>query len=83
VSFYNAGLYALQNANLLKIPTLIMHGTGDLITSHHASIDFAKTSPIVSELKIWDNLYHEIHNEPERLEVLEFAANWIKDKLKK
>jgi len=82
IGFYNAGYFALQHANLLKVPTLIMHGSGDKITSHTASIEFAKASPIVSEIMTWDDLYHEIHNEPERFQVLEFATNWIKGKLK-
>jgi len=81
MSLLNAGYYVLQHANVLKIPTLIMHGGADKITSHQASIDFAKASPMVSELKIWENLYHEIHNEPERIEVLEFIYEWIKGKL--
>jgi len=77
MNLYNAGYYALQHANELKLPTLLMHGGDDKITSSDATVEFAKKSSLVSEVKVWDKLYHEIHNEPERLEVLEFAYNWI------
>jgi len=31
--------------------------------------------------KIWDGLYHEIHNEPEKQEVLAFLINWLNEKI--
>jgi alpha-beta hydrolase superfamily lysophospholipase len=77
LNLYNAGLYALQHAKDLKLPTLIMHGTGDLITDHTASADFAEKSNTTSTLKLWPDAYHELHNEPEREEVLTEIYSWI------
>jgi alpha-beta hydrolase superfamily lysophospholipase len=78
---YQAGLYALQHANELKIPALIMHGGDDKITSIEASQEFAQRSALVSEFKEWPGLYHEIHNEPEKEDVFQFTLNWLKSKL--
>ncbi|MEX1189756.1 MAG: lysophospholipase [Bacteroidia bacterium] len=78
---YSAGLYALQHANELKIPALIMHGGDDKITSYSASEEFVEKSNLVSEFKGWPELYHEIHNEPEREDVLRYALDWINSKL--
>ncbi len=78
---YAAGMYALQHANELKIPALIMHGADDKITSYAASEEFAEKSKLVSEFKGWPELYHEIHNEPEREAVLRYALNWMENKL--
>lgn len=81
INLYQAGLYALQHANELKLPTLVMHGGSDKITSAAASEEFAGKSELVSQLKIWDGMYHEIHNEPERETVLEYAFDWMQRKL--
>jgi len=74
---FNAGHFALKHANELKVPTLVMHGTSDRITSCEASAEFAERARIMAELKLWDGLYHELHNEPEREEVLDFAYQWM------
>lgn len=77
INIINAGYYALSHANELKIPTLIMHGTADKITSFEASEDFADKAKIMAEIKLWNHLYHEIHNEPEREDVLNYALIWM------
>ena len=78
INVFNAGYYAIKHANELKIPTLVMHGTGDKITSFAASQEFVDKANIMAEIKLWEDLYHEIHNEPERELVLGYAADWIK-----
>ncbi len=32
--------------------------------------------------KIWDGLYHEVHNEPEKDQVFKFTLDWIKNHMK-
>jgi acylglycerol lipase len=72
----DAAKYSLEHASELKVPTLIIHGSNDLINSHEASIEFASKSKIV-ELKIWDGGYHELHNEPFKDEVFKYIISWI------
>ncbi len=77
INTYEAGLYALQHANELKVPTLLMHGGDDKITSADASEEFAKKARVVCDFVRWDGMYHEIHNEPEKEAVLEQVSDWI------
>lgn len=71
------GLWALENAHNLKIPVLLFHGSGDLITSHAASAQFAKNAGGLLKFVSFPNLYHETHNEPQKdmvfEEILEFC----------
>ena len=67
----NAAAFSLSHANKLKIKTLLMHGSEDLICSAEGSREFAsKTS--FAELKIWDGGFHELHNEPFKNDVFEY-----------
>jgi len=67
---------SLAHASDLRIPTLLLHGSNDLITSPEGSREFAGKSSMV-ELKIWENGYHELHNEPFKDDVFKFILNWI------
>lgn len=66
-------------------PLLIMHGKADRITYPGGSEDFANLAREKNRdvtLKLWDGLYHEIHNEPEKAEVFKFMVGWLDDHLK-
>jgi alpha-beta hydrolase superfamily lysophospholipase len=78
MNLYQAGLYALQHANELKVSSLVMHGGDDKITSQPASEEFARKANVVAEYKLWDGMYHEIHNEPEKEAVLQHVVDWIR-----
>jgi len=75
-SAMNAGKYSLEHASELKIPTLLMHGSDDKLTSPQASMEFAGETNMVT-LKIWEGGYHELHNELFREEVFKYILNWI------
>ncbi|GAB4441678.1 MAG: alpha/beta hydrolase [Anaerolineae bacterium] len=72
-----AGEWALANAARLSLPLLLFHGSGDRITCPRASRDFADAVPGDCTFKLWANLYHETHNEPEQAEVLQFVTGWL------
>jgi alpha-beta hydrolase superfamily lysophospholipase len=59
------------------IPLLLVHGTADRITSPAATQEFASRVKGECELKLWDGLYHETHNEPEKAEVLNYMIDWL------
>lgn len=80
IDTYKAGIWASKNAEKLKIPALISHGTNDNITSHKASAQFANQSDFV-EIKIWKGMKHELHNDIIKDEVLTFYLNWLNDKI--
>jgi len=71
-----AGIWAIQNAEKLSYNTLIQHGTGDKITSHLASEDFAgKTDKC--EINLWQGAYHELHHEDIREDLFQAILKWI------
>jgi acylglycerol lipase len=71
-----AAKYSLDNASKLKVPTLIIHGSDDLLNSPEGSREFAGKTDMV-ELKIWEGGYHELHNESFKAEVFKYILNWI------
>ncbi len=71
------GEIAIEQANEFKIPLLLMHGSGDQITSHKATENFYQKSRDVATLKIWDGLYHEMHHEKEREQVFQYVIDWL------
>lgn len=77
IDMIEEGFWLLENASALEIPALLMHGSDDRICSPQASQEFAKDAEEACTLKLWDGQYHEIHNEPEKDQVLEFALGWM------
>lgn len=72
--------YVWSHAQEFSSPLLIMHGTGDRVTYSHGSADFAKLAAKNNKdvtLKLWDGLYHELHNEPEKDHVFQFIIDWL------
>ena len=73
------------HAREFRLPLLMMHGTEDRLVYPGGSEDFAGlVSGAGGEvtLKLWDGLYHEIHNEPEKAEVFKFMIEWLDRHLK-
>jgi alpha-beta hydrolase superfamily lysophospholipase len=62
----------------LSLPLLIMHGAEDKLTDPHGSVqlfDQARSSD--KTLKLWPGCRHELYNEPEKYEVIDFALDWL------
>jgi alpha-beta hydrolase superfamily lysophospholipase len=80
VGLFNSATIAakrsLENASALHVPMLLLHGSADKICSPDGSREFASAAAM-SELKIWDGGYHELHNEPFKKEVLDYILSWI------
>lgn len=84
LGFGRAGLQAIDlcfaRAKDFPVPLLMIHGKADQITYPSGSEEFAR---LVREaggevtLKLWDDLYHEVHNEPEKTEVFQFMIEWL------
>ena len=72
----DSGRYALEHAHTIKIPTLVMHGTDDQITSYQASEAFAASNDLI-QLKLWPQYRHETHNEIGKEAVLQFITDWL------
>ena len=77
IDIYQSGQWALKHASKFSLPLLLMHGGDDKIISVKASHEFVNTKNKNCTLKIWDGLYHEIHNEPEKEKVFKFMVDWL------
>jgi alpha-beta hydrolase superfamily lysophospholipase len=82
IVFIETGQWALDNASKLKIPMLLMHGTGDLLTSYKASKEFAKNAGSKVTLKLYDGAYHELHNDIIKNDVLDEMTSWLNKEIK-
>jgi alpha-beta hydrolase superfamily lysophospholipase len=68
-------------AGPIAAPLLLMHGGADGITSAQATQDFAARVQGNVSCRIWDGLYHEIHNEPEQLQVFQYVWAWMQERM--
>ncbi len=81
IDLLDSGLWALEHAVDFKWPLLLMHGSSDQITDAKASQEFAEKAGSGCTLKLWEGLYHELHHEPEREQVLSFMLAWLVQRL--
>jgi alpha-beta hydrolase superfamily lysophospholipase len=77
IEISRAGEFALKHADEVACPLLLMHGTGDRLTSFDASREFADKAEANITFKSWEGLYHELHNEIEKEQVLDFIRTWV------
>jgi alpha-beta hydrolase superfamily lysophospholipase len=76
-----SGEWALAHAYEFRLPLLLIHGSADRLTSAEASQEFARRIPENCLFKLWPELYHEPHNEPEQGEVFAFILGWLQTQL--
>ncbi len=83
VSLFNLGVkaakFTLENSSALKIRTLLLHGSEDKICSPEGSREFAAEST-KADLKIFEGGYHELHNEPFKIDVFNHIMKWLENK---
>jgi alpha-beta hydrolase superfamily lysophospholipase len=68
--------WTFAHASEFTSPLLLMHGTADRITFCSGSQDFAAQAKDCT-LKLWEGMYHELHNEPEKEQVLAYLLGWL------
>lgn len=69
---------AFQGAGDVTLPALVLHGGDDPIADASGSRDIhAALGSADKTLKIYEGLYHEIFNEPEREQVLGDVVAWL------
>jgi acylglycerol lipase len=76
-----AGEQALTGLHKITLPILIMHGSADKLADPQGSrLIYEGVSSTDKTLKIYDGLYHEIFNEPEKAQVLTDVAGWLSER---
>jgi alpha-beta hydrolase superfamily lysophospholipase len=84
LGFGKAALKAVDlcftRAREFPVPLLLMHGAGDRIAYSSGSEEFAGLVRAAGgdvTLKLWKDMYHELHNEPEKADVFKFMIAWL------
>ncbi len=76
----DAAQYLVDFSGVLPVPTLLMHAEEDQLTSMKGTEAFSKKAQGDITFKVWENMYHEIHNEVDREKVFQFTLDWINSK---
>ena len=79
--FYEAGLWAIKNADKLSIETLLVHGADDQIVSSNGTVKFTKNNPTLTTCKIFEKTKHETHNDTMQHELFKYMLNWLESKI--
>jgi len=74
--------WTLEHADEFPLPLLLLHGRADLLAFPSGSIEFAASLEDQCTLVLWEEAYHELHNEPEQGEVFKTMMIWMDARLK-
>jgi len=77
-SLVDSGLWAMENAHRLQVPSLLVHGSEDRLTCPAASEEFAKRAGSQAEFMLIHGCRHELHEEAPREFLFETFASWTK-----
>jgi alpha-beta hydrolase superfamily lysophospholipase len=69
--------WTLEHAVEFSLPLLLLHGKDDSISYPSGSLEFAAPLNEKCKLVIWDDAYHELHNETFKDEVFKTMTTWI------
>jgi alpha-beta hydrolase superfamily lysophospholipase len=65
------------SAAQLKVPTFMPVAGDDRLVDAGASVAFARAAGSIVELRVYDDLFHEIYLEPERALVIADVVTWL------
>lgn len=74
--------WTLAHAGEFSLPLLLLHGKADMLAFPSSSIEFAAPLKEKCTLVLWDEAYHELHNEPEKNEVFKTMTLWMDARLR-
>ncbi len=65
----------------LAVPVLLMHGSADRLTAWQGSSEFAERANGPVTFQLWEGGYHELHNDPQKEQVLTAMIEWLEQKV--
>lgn len=74
--------WTLDNAGMFPLPLLLLHGKSDTIAFPSSSTDFSANLKERCTVVLWDEAFHELHNEPEKAEVFKTMTMWMNARLR-
>jgi acylglycerol lipase len=69
--------WTFKHAKEFSLPLLLMHGKSDSIAYPSGSEEIAALVKEKSKLVLWENGWHELHNEPFKEEVIKTMITWM------
>ena len=80
IKFIETGQWAIDNAKKLSTPMYLLHGTSDSIIDYKGTQEFANNTENAT-IKLFENGYHELHNDLCKEEMLQDVVNWLNSQL--
>ena len=69
-------------ADAVRTPLFLLHGSDDPVTSHHATCEFfERVGSADKTLRIYPGTRHETHNDLDRAQVIREIGDWIEARL--
>lgn len=66
----------------VRVPLLVIHGGSDVVANPEGGrLVHAETGSADKTLSIFDGLFHDVFNEPERKQVIDVVVRWILDRI--
>ncbi len=77
----NACQQLSDDAEQLRLPILLLQGTGDLVVDPKGAEQlYARAGSSDKTLKLYDGVYHDLFHEPERAEITADVLEWLSHK---
>lgn len=81
VAMTDSGEWAIREAQRLRIPLLLAHGTADRITSFDASRElFSHANQAISTFMPVEGGYHELYHDTDGIKTMEQIASWLQER---
>jgi len=74
--------WTLKHSGEFSLPLLLLHGKADAIAFPSGSIEFAAPLKEKCKLVLFDEGFHELHNEPIKDEVFKIMTDWMDERVK-
>ncbi|PWJ44426.1 alpha/beta hydrolase [Sediminitomix flava] len=75
------GKSIIEKGANFSLPMLLMHGNHDTVTSHKSSQQLADKANENLLFKEWDEARHELHNETNQEEVMNYMLQWVEENI--
>ncbi len=76
----DSGIWILEHAEQVRLPSLVLHGSEDRITSPQASQDFAQSATAAGapvQLLTYFGMLHDLHRDQGKERVIRDIGNWV------
>jgi alpha-beta hydrolase superfamily lysophospholipase len=76
IELLDCGPWLILQASKIHVPLYVIYGSEDPIISRPKIIEFTARCPEVCTPKVWEGMYHEVHNEIGKEQVLADLISW-------